>query len=282
MNQEQIQELAAGYSLGALDDADRVAFEELLQQGDATALQAAAEMQEVASLLALTAGAITPPARTKAAILSRIAAEDPGRASAGVETPRQAARPGLLESLQARLARWRYTAIGVGFAALVLLSSSAAYIWTLRQEVSSLNRQLEIGYQLIENLRDEVAQKEHILKAMNAPQARVIALSAPANAPAPQASGKVIFDPAAQKAIFLASHLQKPPADRDYQIWMFRGKQPVDAGLLKIDQEGNFFAEFSTIPESSQLAAFALTLEPKGGVPQPTGALYLLGAVSGS
>ncbi|MEW6062393.1 MAG: anti-sigma factor, partial [Bacteroidota bacterium] len=57
-------------------------------------------------------------------------------------------------------------------------------------------------------------------------------------------------------------------------------KKPVSAGVFSVtnNQEQYFKIVELPIPEhTDKITAFAVTLEPKGGVPQPTGAMYLLG-----
>jgi anti-sigma-K factor RskA len=80
--------------------------------------------------------------------------------------------------------------------------------------------------------------------------------------------------------IVTASRLPPLPAGRTYQIWIIAGGKPIGAGLLKPDADGAVEAVFATIPgDYATTAAFAVTLEPEGGVPAPTGDKYLVGLV---
>ena len=54
--------------------------------------------------------------------------------------------------------------------------------------------------------------------------------------------------------------------------------QPISAGLLTPDAAGNVSDTFNTSPDL-QPAAIAVTIEPAGGVPSPTGEQYLVGTV---
>lgn len=78
MTLEQIEELAALHAVGALDGADREAFERLLSSGDERARQALREFQEAA---ALTGGAVVPAVQPspdlKQKILARIQSAPP-------------------------------------------------------------------------------------------------------------------------------------------------------------------------------------------------------------
>ena len=52
---------------------------------------------------------------------------------------------------------------------------------------------------------------------------------------------------------------------------------PVSAGLLALDQSGAATTFFQTPPDIAAPVAVAVTLEPAGGVPAPTGEMYLIG-----
>ena len=77
--------------------------------------------------------------------------------------------------------------------------------------------------------------------------------------------------------VFTASNLPPLPAGRVYQVWVVTGPAPVSAGLLNPDASGGGLTFFSTPPDIPPPTAVAVTLEPAGGVPAPTGQFYLLG-----
>ncbi|MCH8127687.1 anti-sigma factor [candidate division KSB1 bacterium] len=81
------------------------------------------------------------------------------------------------------------------------------------------------------------------------------------------------------QAVFYGFNLAAIPSDKDYQLWMLKGNQPISAGVFTPDADGNAISEFTTIPDDENISAFAVTLEPKGGVSQPTGEMYLIGAL---
>ena len=63
-----------------------------------------------------------------------------------------------------------------------------------------------------------------------------------------------------------------------YQVWVVTGQAPVSAGLLTPgpDRRGAQ-TFFNTPPDIPAPAAVAVTIEPAGGVPAPTGDMYLVG-----
>ena len=60
---------------------------------------------------------------------------------------------------------------------------------------------------------------------------------------------------------------------------MLKGSHPISASVFTLDSEDRAISEFTTIPDDENISAFAITLEPKGGVAQPTGEMYLIGAL---
>jgi anti-sigma-K factor RskA len=77
--------------------------------------------------------------------------------------------------------------------------------------------------------------------------------------------------------IFSVSNLPAAPEGRVYQVWVVTANAPVSAGLLTPDASGSGSAYFETAPDIPPPVAVAVTLEPAGGVPAPTGERYLIG-----
>ena len=67
------------------------------------------------------------------------------------------------------------------------------------------------------------------------------------------------------------------PAGRTYQVWIVTPDAPVSAGLLRPGDRGDVHAVFTAPRDVGRVAAVAVTIEPDGGVPAPTGEKYLVG-----
>src|SRR4029453_15049555 len=79
---------------------------------------------------------------------------------------------------------------------------------------------------------------------------------------------------------FAANQLPALPADKVYQLWVIpQGKAPVSAGLLAPDPGAHASLFFPMPPDMPPPAVIAVTVEPAGGVPQPTGDKALVGRV---
>jgi anti-sigma-K factor RskA len=66
-----------------------------------------------------------------------------------------------------------------------------------------------------------------------------------------------------------------------YQLWVVTTAAPISAGLLTPDSSGRVSATIETPPDIPQPVAMAVTIEPAGGVPTPTGEKFLVGTPLG-
>ena len=93
---------------------------------------------------------------------------------------------------------------------------------------------------------------------------------------APQARARAFWS-RSRGLIFTASNLPPLPAGRTYQVWIVTPDAPLSAGLLRPGDGGDVHAVFTTPRDVARVAAVAVTIEPDGGVPAPTGEKYLVG-----
>jgi len=97
---------------------------------------------------------------------------------------------------------------------------------------------------------------------------------------APRASARAFWS-RSRGMVFTASNLPPLPAGRVYQLWVLTAQPaPLSAGLLTPDAQGGVNETFNTPPDIPQPVALAVTIEPAGGVPAPTGEKYLVGTVA--
>ena len=93
---------------------------------------------------------------------------------------------------------------------------------------------------------------------------------------APRASARVLWNNVGEM-VFIATGLPSLPAGDVYQLWFILPDAPVGAALLEPDQNGDATVRLE-VPDTVTLPpVMAMTVEPAGGVPAPTGGLYLLG-----
>jgi anti-sigma-K factor RskA len=90
---------------------------------------------------------------------------------------------------------------------------------------------------------------------------------------------EVVWSPVTNRGILRTVQLPIAPAGQTYQLWIFEkgNPSPRPAGVFP----GGDSAEIAVQPAVTirDAAAFAVSIEPAGGSPQPTGPVILLGGV---
>ena len=79
--------------------------------------------------------------------------------------------------------------------------------------------------------------------------------------------------------MLLTSGLHQSAPGRVYELWAIAGNEPVSAGLFEVDEAGRAFLRLPVLPRGRRVDTFAVTDEPAGGVPKPTGQMHLLGSL---
>jgi len=88
----------------------------------------------------------------------------------------------------------------------------------------------------------------------------------------PSASAKVFLEPRQRRAVVFFYNLPANAADKSYQLWILRGDQPKpqSAGIFDVTKSGAASISIENLPLATEIKGLAVTLEPKGGVEQPT------------
>jgi anti-sigma-K factor RskA len=114
-----------------------------------------------------------------------------------------------------------------------------------------------------------------VVAILRDPATQMVALAG--QAPSPEARGRMLWH-AAQGGIFVAAGLPAPPPGKAYQLWAIAGQgTPVPAGVFTPDARGVGSLRVPPLPGVGRVDVFAVTLEPAGGRPAPSGAMYLVG-----
>ena len=95
-----------------------------------------------------------------------------------------------------------------------------------------------------------------------------------------QASGRIFWDRQQMRWLFSVRNLPPADADKDYQLWFVpKSGNPINARVFNTAADGSLSIEVPVPNEAVDLKAAAVTIEPRGGRPQPTGPFALLGAM---
>lgn len=166
-------------------------------------------------------------------------------------------------------------------AAALVAFGLLAYSLQLRGRLDMLEGQLaEATIRLANTETDMREARSRLVRA----QAETAVLAAPDLARVDLAGQKGAPDAVARAfwsrahgLVLTATRLPDLPRGRTYQVWVLTDGAPVSAGLLTPDAEGRVTAVFDTPVALPQPKGMAVSIEPAGGVPAPTGDIVLLG-----
>jgi anti-sigma-K factor RskA len=157
----------------------------------------------------------------------------------------------------------RVAAVAAVFAVAILLYQ--------RQNDQLLKKEMEIA-KLEKTLR---GQRQEItwLRDPSVQLAMLVGMQQDANARA-----KIVWNPNASKGVFYVNSLPPLPAEKSYQLWVIGPQGPVSAGVFDTTQEGSAVVTISKIDSPvPNVLQFAVTIEPRGGLPKPSGSIVLAG-----
>jgi anti-sigma-K factor RskA len=258
VSHEPYESQAAVYALGALDGEERSQFEAHLASGCAECAQALREHAELLADVARDAPPMIPPAHVKAELMRRVAGSGAVRASR-----------------RTRLLRWMAVSAAavVGIAAFTagfVASRYEARIGAMARETTRIRAEL---HRQEAELRDRLAASQGVIDLLRDPATRVVTLRGSGSAA--EASARLVWHEA-KGGYLLVANAPAPPADKAYELWTISGGRPSPAGVFTVDASGR--AIHPVPPTRAPVDVFAVTVEPAGGVPAPTGPIVLASA----
>jgi len=286
MTHDEVQAALAAEALGALDWEESDAVREHLESCEECRRELASLREAAASLAFSVPNAPMDPARSarvRARLVARAAAErGDGPIDVAPDIPAPAAtastvrEPDVIPITRARsrspLPAWLAAA-----AAVVLLIGVGAYAARLRGRYDTLRDQ----YAALDGERTRLvhglARRDSTLAELSGPGVKVIELaSTQQRAP----SGRMFWNPATARWTFFAHSLPALREGRDYQLWLITPDGPVSAGVFKPAPDGQAAVEATYPLPRDQLRAIAVTEEPAGGLPAPSGQPLIVGVAS--
>ena len=280
-----LREASGLYVLDMLDDDERAAFEAHLISCETCAAEVRS-LRSVSEALPYAATQVDPPASLRVRILAAAGAPEATAPSTAQTVVPFAPKPKPSTSnatvSEERVPHSRAFWAGWLSAAAMLLVASGAGIYAanLKLQLDDVElrlvdavMKLQASEMQVANASAEVTAVRTNLALLSAPDVQDLKLSG--KAPAADATGRA-FVSRTRGLLFAASNLPQLPGDRTYQLWFLTRGAPVSAGIVKPDPQGNITAAFDALPDAPVPTGFAVSVEPEGGVPAPTGAIYLV------
>lgn len=250
-DQHPIEEQLDLYALGALEGEERRQVEAHLASCG-TCARTLAEVRGVLAAVAMTAEQKTPSARAKQQLFERI-----GRERAAART----AGPGGF--------RWNF----VWAAATAAFAALAVFLWVAN---SRLETELEGMRQAAAVQKAELDRVRAVSQMVMSPD--TVAIKLAAVGPRFAGGGRVLYN-ARQGALIYSGSIPPAEAGKAYELWVVPQEgNPIPAGLVSVNPLGEGSVVLPRIPAGVAFKAFAITLEPAGGTPAPTGPFVQTGA----
>jgi anti-sigma-K factor RskA len=255
----RIEELLPFYVLDALTDEERELVESYLAEHP-EARDQMNDLHSAASTLPYGISPVEPPRHVKDALMARVTADAEARVRPSAHVSRQPSRSPRPVMRGENILR-TFT-LGIATLAIVWVIILNTKIAQLQNEIATLNNTLAAQSDSLEQI---------IANLPKAPPSNVITVSLKGTDIQPGAHGQLIADPNEQSAVLVISGLPKLAANRTYQVWLISGGGPVSAGLLSIDENGQGVVIVSSNESIGSFNSLAISIEPEGGSPQPTG-----------
>jgi anti-sigma-K factor RskA len=244
------------HALGALDAEEAQAFEAHLAACPECARNAA-EARGRMALLSLAAPLQSPSPAVKRRLMQQIR-EDATASRLSQEAPS---------------ASGRWWAFGWATTATAL-AAITVFLWIGNNQ---MRMELEALREATRQERVEIERSRALVALLSAPDRVDVALAPGAEAPGARA--RVLYS-SSEGLVFSAENLPASPEGKTYQLWLVPASgNPVSAGIFHPDADGRASILLPPLPAGVAAKAFAVTVEPAGGVPQPTGPKVLIGGV---
>jgi len=255
---ERLEELAALQALGLPLGEESKEFVLHLNEGCALCEDLLADFRIAAGALSVGVAPRVP----RPEVRERVLASLPGsRLERGPAIPSTS-----------RAAWWLAAAAAILF---VLAVWDDARLRRQREDLRSQTAQLTAE---LSGARAEMARRDLRVRVLESDDVRILYLGG--KEPQPSARAKVFWSEKAKTGVILAGNLAHLPPDKQYELWVFAEGKPVAAGVFDADASGRALFQSKDLPGLLAAQNFAVTIEPRGGVTQPTGPIVLVGSPS--
>lgn len=269
MDHKIAYEILDSYVFGILDEGERAAVEAHLNDGCTVCATRLREVSELSVRLAATVPQVEAPAHVKERLMARVGmTHHPARARPRAES--------------ASSAGWLRVAWGT---AVVAAAAAGFLLWqtnTLRAQLEQTNRLLAATSDHTARMQGELAslrgEIEQYRRSPHLGEPGVRFVSLDPMEPTRRAFGNVVTRPDRSAGMLYVYRFPMAPEDKEYQLWGLRdGKPPISLGMFSVNTDGTAMLNMETIPAGEEIVGFSVTIEPLGGMPEPTGMMYVKG-----
>lgn len=281
-SKERLEELIALNSLGLIEGEELDELESFRRTSTEEIEKRINEFDEVANSLLFAADEIAPPEELRKRLLTRI---NPTH----IEVSENREKVSFWKRIQPFLYGLGTAAAATAIFVFIAGQSLNSRISSLNQQIAALQTQKEQQAEKISSLESSLLSKNELIARMEQTLDRkeelvgyienpnVIVIDLGNLKQEINSIGRVMWNKSEDSAIFCGINLPQTTPDKTYQLWAIIDSKPKSYGIFNVDEEGNGIIKLNYQDSYESIQQFAVTLEPAGGMPQPTGEMYLAG-----
>lgn len=269
------------YALGALDADERLVIESHLAACADCQRKLVAARGRIA-MIGLSAPVVAPSPHVREQLLARIRVASAAAQSASPsarESERSAPRTSPPAPRETARILWRPQVIAPALALVIAVFT--AILWrqndNLQSQLGQLRASVAQQQKQLQDARAQLEESQHAADLLAARDTVVVPLAPMPGAP--QGTARVAYS-SHMGMLMYDGTLAPPPDDKCYELWLVPTEgAPINAGVFH-PQRGTTDHWMMQIPAGVTPKAFAITLEPMGGMSHPTGPKLLAASVS--
>jgi len=119
-------------------------------------------------------------------------------------------------------------------------------------------------------------EMDALVAAMAGPDVKIVPLATSSAAP----MGRMFWDRQSNKWTMVVYTMHPPKSGMTYQVWLVTDSAKISAGTFNPDSTGHAFMQANYALDRNALKAVAITEEPMGGMPSPTGPIVVSGSAT--
>lgn len=245
------------YALGVLDAAEEQAVEQHLATC-ATCARSLETARGRVAVLALAAEQVAPPPAVKERLMQSV--RESLRADAAASQP-------ALERKAPSFWGWAHS----WAAAAVACAAAAIFFWNANVGLRAEIRKFQ---SLVVQQIEDIARYRAVAALATSNGTVAVSLTAPPRT-APS-RGRVLYNQSTGALVYSGT-LAQLETGKSYELWIIpQTGNPIPAGVFAPQASGEASVVLPSIPTGVAFKAFAITVEPAGGGPQPTGPMVQL------
>jgi len=248
------------YVADALDRGERQSLDAHLASGCPRCAGHLVEASSVLGHLPLALAPVEPPPRLRERLVQRVAAD------------RKRSSVTMFPARGSWLIGWGRPAVTAALAAGLLY---ALVVLPLRERQRALDAELTAQQRTIDELRGELVAARSAIDMLASRDLKLALLAS--GGPQAEAWGRLLRDERSRVWQLYTFDLQPLGPDRTYELWFITDDdRKIPAGTFDVDAAGRGRHQVTVPRDLEGIVVAAVTDEPAGGSPQPTGQIQLV------